>query len=373
MPGLNYSVVIRDFRDRALKDFSPGGNIAFVDNPTNLAWTEYMNEVGEAFFTISQDDPKAALLADEELIALRPHMEIWRDTQKVWAGWIGEVDETETDIIFYAYSYISGMYDLVTPFNKKYTGQTIGFMITDVLNEGKNDNTSRVHWITNGTIQNPVTTSDGATDIILPLYRAPYKRRLTVFRELTAYAISDTTNHVIFEITPDGIFNYWKNRKATVSNVKASFQYGDIRSFRRIRRPVHRRSNLKAVGTSPTDVNLNQSSTNVALRADLGLSQEAVYFAFVRDADELKRITNLRLARAGRVDSDLYVSFHRNKVVPFRAPGSHYQIGDLLTVTIQKGASLVADTKVVVGQQVIYSRLSENVRLLLADQLSGVS
>lgn len=368
--NLEYSVMIRDFLNAASDDFSPGEVLLFIDNPSNLAWTEYVNEVGEAFFTISQKDFKSSLLGSyEQKLSYRPFVEIYRGNDLVWGGWLGEIDETETDAIFYAYSYLSGFFDIVTDFDKEWVNSSVSTIVNEALTIAKTKVESRVHWIADGTIENTWTTSGGPTGILLPFYRAPYKRILSVWKEMAAYSISDTTNHVIFEVTPSGTFNFWRNRKTTKDSVMASFGYGRIRSYRRIRRPVARRNALRAVGTSPTDVNLNDTEINVSLKAAMGLSEEPIYFSFVRDSDELDRVTKARLARAARVDTDLYVSFNRNSVTPYRATNADYILGDLITITLTNGVSNITETKVVLGQQVVYTRMAENVRLLLADQL----
>lgn len=366
-----YSVVIRNFTDAANGDFSPGNTIAFIDNPHHLAWTEYINEVGEAFFSLSQDDAKAALLNDQQsLVNSRPHMQIYRNGVLVWGGWLGEIDETSTDVVFYGYSYLSGLHDLITDWNVSYSNQTIAAIIADLWGDAKAKSDSRVAWMTTGTIESPVTTSDGTTPITMPLYKANYKRILTAMKELTAYSISDTTNHVVFEITPDGIFNLWKDRKQTISNVKSSFGHGNVRSFRRIRRPVHRRTRLISVGSSPTDVTLQDSVIDSSLENTMGRSEEPIYLSFVRDADELDRVTKIRGKRASRVDSELFISFYKDRVVPYRAvTNPDYRVGDLVRIELDHGTSNLSETKVVVGQQVVYYRKAENVRILLGDRL----
>lgn len=370
-PATGYSVVIRDFVDAANDDFSPGDVIAFIDSPHYLAWSEYVNEVGEAFFTISQRDIKAAVLASlETKISYRPHMEVLRNGEKVWGGWLGEIDETTDDLIVYGYSYLSGFFDVITAWDDKWVGNRMRTIVRDLLDGARDKTDSRVHWIKTGTIEDPVTTSGGATAIVMPLYRAPYKRVLQAWKEMSAYAISDTTNHVIFEITPDGTFNFWKHRYAENANVGTSYPHGHIRSYRRIRRPVSKRSKLYGVGTSPTDVNLQESVHSTSLLAAMGLSEEPLYFSFVRDPDELERVSKLRLSRAARTDTQLFISFYRDTIIPFRATGATYKLGDMIHPKLDNGATVISETpKVVAGQQVVWSGKRENVRLLLGDSL----
>jgi hypothetical protein len=88
----------------------------------------------------------------------------------------------------------------------------------------------------------------------------------------------------------------------------------------------------------------------------------------------LERVAKIRAAKAVRVDTDLYLSFFKNTVEPYRGGNADYQIGDTVTVVLSRGATnltgVADERKIVVGQQVIFSRGSEFVRVLLADDLS---
>lgn len=364
--SLDYTVVLRSFADTT--NFGLGNTAVIIENPHYLAWTEYSNDVAEAFFTISQEDPKA--VAIQSLIDIRGHMEVYRGGEKVWGGWLGESDENGTDVIVYAYNYNSGLYDLLTDWNQIWTGQQVDTIITNLWDRARTGLTgSRVRWMTTGTIETPVTTSGGGTPLVLPFYRAYFKRILDGMKELTAYAISDTTNKVNFEITPAGVFNLWKNRGSSMTDIRWRLGDGKVRSFRRLRVPVDRRSKVYGVGSSPLDLTLRDTETNATLVSSMGLSEEPVYMTWVRDATELARVTKLRLQRAGRVDTDLFVSFYGGVITPFRATGADYNLLDTATFQINKGMSVVAEDKIIVGQQVIFYRNVENVRVLLADRL----
>jgi hypothetical protein len=66
----------------------------------------------------------------------------------------------------------------------------------------------------------------------------------------------------------------------------------------------------------------------------------------------------------------LYLSFYRDTLVPFRAAGEDYRIGDIINPEFEHGTSFVStDNKMIAGQQVIYTGKRENVRILLADRL----
>lgn len=376
MANWEYTVSIRNHADAANGDFSPGDVIEQITHPTYLGWSEYVNEVGEAFFSMSQDDARTMRLSfydfPNDILALRPHMEIYRNKVKVWGGWLGEIDETETDVIIYGYSYLSGFYDLLTPFVDKQIDVTVSSLVDGYFDQAIGKTGSRVHWLTKGTIQNPWTDDTQTLGITMPLYRTSYKRILVAFKELAAYAISDTQNKVIFEVNPSTTtFNFWRDRDSENNTHLTNFPYGQVRSYRRIRRPILRRSQLVGVGASPTAVLHNKTVQNSHIDT-IGLSEEPILLAYVRDEDELERVLKSRAKRAGRVDGDFYISFFANTVVPYRAPvdEASFVLGQDISATLWRGTSWGdRETKVIVGQQVIWNRMSENVRLLLADDL----
>ena len=374
MANFEYSVVIRNHADAANQDFSPGEVIAFITNPTYLGWSEYVNEVGEAFFTMSQHDAKAmrlALYGNNQILSIRPHMEVWRNNRRVWAGWVGEIDETENDVIVYGYSYLSGFYDLLTPWVDKQIDVTVASLVDGYFDQARDKDWSRVHWFTKGTIENPWTDDTQTLGITMPLYRTSYKRILVVFKELASYAISDTNNKVIFEVSPmTATFNFWRDRDSSNASMNTNFPFGMVRSYRRIRRPALRRSKLYGVGASPTAVLYNTTQNN-GHHTTMGMSEEPILLSYVRSEDELQRTLKSRARRAGRVDSDFYMTFHTSSVQPYRSGDDEdFVLGQDVTSTLYRGASFTnRETKVIAGQQVIYHRMGENVRLLLTDDL----
>lgn len=368
-----YQVVIKDFADTTT--FGPGTPITILSDATNIGWSEYLNEVGEAFFTVSQEDPQISLV--NAALNAGKHVNIYRDGTLVWGGWLGESDESLQDVVFTAHSYLSGFYYNLMNWTREWTGTNAHTIITDALNYAKGLTKSKVGWISNGTIESLYVTSGGGGTLALPYYKAPYKRVLSVFREITAYAISDTTNKVKFEVTPSGTFNLYRNAGSSLVDVRWTLGSGFVRSFRRIRLPVDTRNEIMAVGSSPTDVLLNTVINNGTAQTNNrnagGLKSEPIYLSWVRDATELDRVARIRANRATRVDTDFYASFYKDVVVPARATGADFSIGDTIDPSITRGATILApgatDRKIIVGQQVIFSGGSEFVRLLLADSL----
>lgn len=362
----SYTVVVEDFADTTT--FGPGATIAVIENATNIGWSEYINEVGEAFFTMSQEDAKVSLLSSA--VNLGKHLLIYRNGTLVWGGWLGEADENMHDVVFTAYNYLSGFYHYIMPWGQEWTGQNASKIIEDTFDNAKAKTKSKVGWLTKGTIENYWVESGGPTTLQLPLYRAPYKRALTVFREITAYAISDTTNRARFVVTPAGVFNVYRNDKTSLNDVRWRLGDGKVRNYQRIRLPVDRRNEILAVGQSPKDTTMRYTSTNTTNRDAAGLKQEPIFFSWIKNATELQRVTKIRAKRAVRVDTDLYLSFFKDTVVPFRAGSDKdYSIGDEVTVSLSRGlTSMSSEIKNVVGQQIIFSGGNEYVRVLLQDR-----
>lgn len=365
----NYQVVIKGFADTTT--FGPGAIVTILTDAVNVGWSEYLNEVSEAFFTVSQEDPKIQSLKTAAL-TYGMHCHIYRNGILVWGGWLGEADETMNDVVFTAYSYISGFYSLVMNWDREWVNQDADQIIEDAFDYAKALSKSRVGWLTKGTIQNLWLQSGGPTTLTLPLYKASYKRVLSVFREISAYAISDTTNRVKFEVTPSGTFNLWHHDTTALTDQRWALG-SKVRSYKRIRLPVDRRNEILAVGSSPVDTTLRTTVTKTAYRDAWGLKQEPIYLSWVRDATELSRVANLRAGRAVRVDSNFYVSFFKDSVLPFRVPGADYSLGDTIDFSINRGLTALTpgagEEKIVAGQQIIFREGNEYVRILLADKL----
>lgn len=368
--SVDYRVVLRSFGT----NFGKGDVAVIVENATHIGWSEYVNDVGEAFFSLSQEDSKISALRN---FATSPggHMEIWRNGDLVWAGWIGEVDETYEDIIVYGYSYISGLYVLLSDWDQEWTNANVNTIFDDLWTRATSTlSNSRLAWATKGTVQTLWVQSGGSTTLTMPFYNIFRKRILMAYKELAAYAISDTSNKVMFEITPDGTFNLWRNRGGNYAqgthNLSGKWRVGDgglIRSYRRVLMPVDRRTDLYMVGSSPNDIDLQSTASDAATRSTIGRAEEPVYLSWVRDATELERIGKVRLKRASRIDYNLMITMYPDSVVPYRATDADYMLTDDLFFAISRGLSSFTDVKTVVGQQIIYSRKTENVKLLLAD------
>jgi len=342
--------------------FGPNNLLVEFDKTKNLGYADYANDVPEAFFTIDQDDSRLTLLRGETKTAF---VKIYRNTDLVWAGRLGEHHATYRDVVFYCYGALAGLFLLVSDWNMAWTNEQVDTIVTDLWTLAKTTRTdSPVGWVTTGTIQAPVTTSGGATPFVLPTYKVYYKKILSCLRELSAISIGNTTNTVLFEITPAGVFNFWKNRGVDSG---LTWRMGDryVMDFDDKQAPLLRRNDLLTVGINPNSITMRNQEKDDVDAAAYGRQQEPLFFSWVRDSDELERVGELRLARAVRDQLETTVSFFPDSVIPPGATGAGFKITDLVGVVLDRGITNVDSDLMVNGYQVIYFNGQERVRALV--------
>lgn len=349
--------------DMSGTSFAKGSLVAEFHNAKNLGYADYLSDVGEAFFTLSQDDPKLSALRTNRYNA---HVLIYRDGTLVWGGFLGEWEANEREVIVYAYSYAALLHLIVSGWNVAYTSAQVDTIVTALIalvaGVGKLSG-----WLTTGTIEAPVTTSGGATAIVLPSYRMFYKRVLQGLREMVAFSIGNTTNTVVFEVTPAGVINFWKNRGQDRS---ITWKYGDrkVKGFFEGFVPLARRNNVFAAGMNPNSALLRYTVTDAADITAKGQRDEPMFFSWVRDSTELERVAKLRSAQAIRDDVDLTLHFYPNSITPVQAMGSSLRLSDRVTVNIDRGVTQYNGLKMILGCQVLYVRGQERVSMLLQDR-----
>lgn len=342
--------------------FAVGSLGCEVTNPKNIGYARYLNDVGEAFFTVLQDQPEARTLRG---LMRTGHVFILRDNEVVWRGILSEHEANGTDVVFYAYGYESVLFKLCSAWNQTWADKDIDDIITDIWTRAKTDLTySQVGFVTTGTIQAPVTTSGGSTPITLPVYKAYYKRILFEMKELAAISTSDTTNVCYFEIAypstlsdKSATFNFWKNKSTDRSIV---WEYGvNIKDFEEAYAPLLGRNDILGVGSGARNqlyrVRDEQASGSAGYET-VGRAQEPVYLSWVRDEADLTRVIALRAARALRSDTNISLYMQNGSTLPINAANSGYYLGDRVTVRIDRGATQVDKLLLVVGQQVIAAR-----------------
>jgi hypothetical protein len=348
-------------------DFRPGALVAEVSTAKNIGFGDYLNDVPEAFFTVSQDDPIAEVLAAYKGKA---HLRIWRGDKVVWAGWFGmEYDATSTDVIFYGFGYLAGLFWYPSDWDQEWTGVSINTIVEDLWSRAAGWEDSMIGWIGVGQIQPPMTTSGGSTPITLPTYEKFYGRILFAMQELAALAMSDTTNQVVLEITHDTapMFNFWANRG---SDISLRLEWGGryIQDFREMGIPADHRNQLLGVGSDSRNVLYRRSDIKTADSTAVGRRVEPILYTWVRDSSELSRVNKRRLSQAVLDDADLYLDLYANSLVPTGGRDAVYINGDRPWVKIDRGATQIDRRMLIRGSQVTaFQDGVERVRLLLQE------
>ena len=346
-------------------DFGPDVLLAEFQNAKNVGWSTWLNEVSSAFFTLDNQDPKVAALRGYKG---RAHVKIYRGSDLVWAGWWLEYDSNGRDTIFYAYSYLAGLFWSLTDWGTEWTDQQIDTIVSELWTRAKTTlSSSTLAWVTTGTIQAPVTTSGGSTAITLPFYTVFRKKILLVFQEMAALGASDTTNATWFEITPAGVFNFWKNKQTDQSNVLWEYGGAIVSGYQDLSMASSFRNVLYGVGASPNDPVLRVEDDGTTL-ATWGRRETAVFYSYVRDQTEIERITAQRRALAEREDIALGLSLYPNSVVPPGATGAGFNLADRVKVKIDDGLTDIDGYFRVVGAQVLYLRGNEYLRVRVQER-----
>ena len=368
-----YRVIIYNADTGAANDFGYDGVLAEITHAKNIGYAHYLNDIGEAFFTVNQDDKRVQQLRAAEGTA---HVVIARDGQAVWRGILAEHDANMTDVIFYAYGYEHVFYHLLTPWNFTMKNKTVKQVIDKLWSRAKSLDNSQLQFVSTGTTQAPVTTSGGSTAITLNEYKAHFKRILHAMKELVAVSTSDTNNVVYFEIdygnsiTSDyAVFNFWKDNGTDTS---VELQYpGVINNFSDRYVPIYQRNDVKVVGSGARQqiYRVGEHTTTGTFGSNqFGRRMEPVNITWVRDEDELERVAKRRKALAIREDVNMFIRCHPNTLLPWRAPGSGYELGDRIRINIDRGITQIDKMLFVVGQQVIVANGVEYVQPMLVDR-----
>ena len=358
---------------------APGTLLQEFETPKNLGYAYYLNDIGESFFTIGQHEQKVNLRAYEGTA----HVVIIRDGVVVWRGILAEHDANEDDVIFYAYGYEHVLYHIFSLWNQRWANVEVagasGTPINDLWTLATTTLASQLSFATAGTIQAPVTETDGAIAIVLSEYKLYYKRILHAMKELVALATSDTTNICYLEIdyptSPTALtatFNFWKD-KTTDRNLIMQYP-GNVQGFSDRYVPISSRNELLAVGTGARGqlfLNTQSEASGTFGYTNFGRRQESLYLSWVRDAGELERVNKLRLAKALREDVQMSVKLYPDSgILPARATGSGYAIGDRVRVKLNKGNTNIDKSMLVIGEQVLYIAGREHVQPILEDRIS---
>jgi len=341
----------------------PGALLCEFGHPKNIGWGRYLNDVPEAFFTINQDDPQISLLRGYEGKA---HVWIWRGDHLVWTGFFGlEVSATSQDAVFYCFGYEAAFYWLHTDWNQEWTNVSINLIVSELWSRARGLSNSNLAFVGTGIIESPVTTSGGSTTLTLPVYRVYHKRILFALQELAALAMSDTDNQVIFEIThaQSPNFNFFKGAGQVRSDLKMEWGGKYVRDFHYQTSPIHMRNFLYAVASDPHQLILRTDTGGYSgplspINGDRGSDgygrrEEALFFSWVRDQNELSRALNRRLSIAQQADTEIALDLFPNTLTPPGGRDAKFQLGDHLPIKIVRGITNINENRLIRGVRVI--------------------
>lgn len=344
----------------------------------NIGYAHYLNDIGEAFFTLNQDDRAVRNLRAHEGTA---HAIIARDDEAVWRGVLAEHDADVDDVIFYCYGYEHILYHLLSTWNQSWKEKKIAGSsdrpVDKLWSRATTIDNSQLGFASTGTLQAPVTTSNGSTQITMESYKLYFKRILHAFKELTAIATSDTTNVCYFELdygtdvdSETLTFNFWKDNGVD-TDIRLEYP-GLITNFNDRYVPIYVRNDIRAVGSGARDqlYRSNQATSGGTFGySNFGRRMEPIYFTWVRDESELDRVTKRRLAKARREDVNVFLRLKPNAgLLPWRASGSGYELGDRLHINVDRGITQIDKMMFIEGEQVVYVNGMEFVQPILADR-----
>jgi hypothetical protein len=378
----SYRVQVWDFDT----DFSTKNLIAEFENPKNLGYGSYLNDIGEAFFTISQRDAKANIRASEG----KAHLFIIRygegNEDVVWRGIMGEHDAIDDDVIFYAYGYEHYFFSLHTGWKKKWRQTQIagaaGRPIEYLWDRAQTVNDSPMQWMSTGTIESPWTTDSQSTALVLNRYQVNWKPIHKALKELTAIATSDTRNTCFYEIDfpkdpsdHSATFNFWRDNSTDQNDLRLEYP-NNILDWSDPYTPVLKRNKTFGVGSGPRGqlyrYQWGQGKSPFG-RFAFGMHSQNMYLSWVRDRAELGRIVKRRTQLGLREDTDIWVRCQPGTVPPWRSTAASWHLGDTVWVKINHGATNISKRMYLMGEQTVFVKGVEYVQPLLEDRYGKFS
>ena len=368
-------------------DFSVGDLVEEVEHPKYLAWAVYLSDIGEAFFTMSQYDPKTTAFRANEGTG---HIFIIRDDgveeTVVWRGIVAEHDAIDEDVIFYCYGYEHFLFSLHSQWKKTWknvricgntTGNyTAGNPIDDMWTRAKSFVKSPLQWVADGSFHSPWVDDAHSAALVLNKYTVNWKPILTIFRELTAIGLSDTSQIIRWQIhysrlatSKAATFSYVIDSDYVEPNLIMDYP-GNILDWSDRFIPVMLRNKTLGVGTGPRGQLyrfVKKVSGGTYGAASFGLRQQNMYLSWVRDRAELKRVVRRRTRLALRSDTNVWIRAYPDTMTPTHV-GSLEHLGSLAKVNIDTGATVISANLLCVGEQVIWVNGREYVQPMLEDR-----
>lgn len=236
---------------------------AILHDAIKIGWSQYSRFPSSAFFTLPQRSVHNATI-----VAGLDHIRVWYvndavgyGPELVFAGRVGDPNESGDDVIWTAWSYVAELALSRTGYEVYYKSKQIATVVTDEWSRdeasGKFANygakargDSLLAHVATGTIQNP-KASDGSAEMLTdPSFGVIDVPRLLLMYDLSEIGRANTTQNVTFEITHalSPTFNFWRNRGSLVTGAVLTYP-GIIKDYRYVPGVLDIRNDLATIGT----------------------------------------------------------------------------------------------------------------------------
>jgi hypothetical protein len=347
--------------------FGPNVRLGELWGARNCGWSAYDRRPAKAFATLSQLDP---LLS--QLVPLTTHVKVWRiapsGNVNVFSGKFIDSDETGDDVVLMFYDYLAELSMSRAGFKTLYQSKMVGTeIVSPEWTLAKGVLYSPLAFVTTGTIEDPLGT-DGVTPIkSSPQFGLLDQNRLQLFYDLSEMGRANTVNQVTFGIsrTSPHTFTFLKN--AGSLRDFGLVLNGNVTNYRHLPNWTSYRNDLATVGLNsaggPSEIVKTDEVEAAArsrrqdvftIRTLLGISGAAT------EADQQQAVAARMLKQATQQQPTVLLQIMPGTLEPFTG----WDINDRVPVEISNGITSITGTRRIVGTQVLYTEIGEQLSLI---------
>jgi hypothetical protein len=252
-----------EYLDNETTTFGPDTRAGIIHDAANVGWSWYSRFPGAAFFTLKRES--------KHNLALVPglsHIRVWYTNdvtgygpELVFAGRLGDADESGDDVVWTAYDYLAELAMSMTGYRVMYERVKLSEIVKDewqrddasgkFANYGAKVRTkSLLAHVGTGVIQNPKNAGGVAEMRTEPQFGVISVPRLLLFFDLSEIGRANTTNNVSYEITRSltPIFRFVTDAGQQRPEKRLMFP-GNANDFRYRRGILNVRNVLATIGT----------------------------------------------------------------------------------------------------------------------------
>jgi len=338
-------------------NFGRGNLSAVIDDAANIGVSAYANEGGEAFFTLPWNHPAMRDALDPSTGVQGPlltHYEVSRRNPTtnaydvVGTGILDGVEVTPDEAVFYGRDYLSLLETTISASNTSYTNALIGNIISDQITAARAETSSRVNFISVGTISATSTTATMLTS---------FQPRLEFIRSAIDVFRADTINRPIISVSPRSsatpAFQFEPNAGSDKTDVRLQYG-GNLTDFLVVPNFANFRTRVQAVGQKREGASLLFSNQTFGRESTYGRIAEPALFLDVIDKAALDALT---LRRARELGNTAAIGQSVKIAVNDLGPWEGYEIGDAVRILIDrhgadyKGYDFISDLYVIWGME----------------------